>query len=258
MGTVSLQTVTITAETLQLLAKQKEYGNLLALYIMYVEITTWQSNNSVKATTEFMAKRLKWDRHKIIRLKKVLVKLDLIRDVVKKDDKGKVLGHYILVRHVYNDESIHPAEKPQGGIHHRVESKQTSANNLNKSANDLKESTKTFTNVKEPRLDSTTSSTNSTDPETATEYGSPAINRILKVFEEHYGFLPRKNIQRFAAHRLIKKLGDDGALEVAVYAVSIAGKPYAPVITNPSDLEYKLEKLKLYRETNSQAGVIEL
>lgn len=141
MNTISMQTVTITAETLQVLAKQKEFGNLVALYITYVEITTWQRNNSVKATTEFMAKRLRWDRHKIIRLKKILISLDLVRDVIKKDDKGKVIGHFILVRHVYADESNHPAENPQGGNNHSVEFEQTSAKDLKESAKDLKEST---------------------------------------------------------------------------------------------------------------------
>jgi hypothetical protein len=129
METRTFQAVVVTAETLQILSKQNKYPELLALYMAYVEITTWQANNSVKATTDFMSKRLKWSDKKIQSLKKTLINLTLIEDVVRKDDKGKITGYYILVKHVTN---------PPSGFDHPLDSSPTNANDFQLSAKDTK------------------------------------------------------------------------------------------------------------------------
>lgn len=124
----SFQPVVVTAETLQILSKQEKYPDLLALYMAYVEITTWQHDNSVKAATRFMSARLHWNKDKITRTKKVLVGLGLVEDVTRKDEQGKVTGHYILVKHV---------TKPEGGFEGGVDLEGQSANDFQPSANDI-------------------------------------------------------------------------------------------------------------------------
>ena len=121
-----LHPVVVTAETLQILSKQEKYSDLLALYMAYVEVTTWQHDNSVKAATRFMSNRLHWNKDKITRTKKILASLGLVEDVVRKDQQGKVTGHYILVKHV---------TKPEGGFEGGVDLEGQSANDFHLSAN---------------------------------------------------------------------------------------------------------------------------
>lgn len=96
----SFTPITVTAETLGVLAKEDNYAELLCLYMAYVEITSWQHKTSIKATRDFMAQRLRWRPDKVSRVKKKLIELGLVRDLVKKSEEGKVLGHYILVQYV--------------------------------------------------------------------------------------------------------------------------------------------------------------
>lgn len=135
--TAELTPVTITADTLQILTKQENRTNLVALYMMYVEITTWQKNNSVKATTEFMQNRLGWGEKRFRQTKQKLIELGLIEDRNKRDDKGRVTGSYILVKHV-----ITPDNYPVTGQDGRLDYNPPSANDLHLSANDLNKSTR--------------------------------------------------------------------------------------------------------------------
>ncbi len=119
----------ITVETIQMLSKEEKYSDLLSLYMAYVEITTWQNNNSIKATREFMMKRLGWGNIKFNNAKAKLTELNLVENIERKDKEGKITGHYVLVKHII---------KPQGGFHHQVDSSTTNANDLQESANDSK------------------------------------------------------------------------------------------------------------------------
>lgn len=132
-NTVSFTPVTVTVETLQVLAKEKNYANLLALYMACVEITTWQKNNSIKASMSFMEKRLHWGEARLRSTKAQLVELGLLENIVRKDDVGKVTGHYVLVKHI-----IHPPSESSTGKSQGVVSEGTSANDLQLSANDIK------------------------------------------------------------------------------------------------------------------------
>lgn len=128
--TSSFTPLTITVETLQMLAKQEKYADLLALYMAYVEISTWQETQSIKATADFMMKRLNWGKSRFYQAKLALVKLGLIIDRQNKEQKsGKMMGHYILVRHIVN----HPTSFPEGGFDGRVGLETTSTTNLQES-----------------------------------------------------------------------------------------------------------------------------
>ena len=72
----------------------------LALYISYLEITQWQGNNRVKATTKFMAKRLSLGESTIIKYKKKLIELDFVEDYKDIDNETKkVKGWYVKIKH---------------------------------------------------------------------------------------------------------------------------------------------------------------
>lgn len=128
--------VTITFETLDRLCKEDKSADLIALYMSYVAITQWQNTTSIKATTDFMSTRLKWDRHKLIATKKKLEQLGLIEAKTTKDRLGKVTGHYIRVMYVITSETQN-GQIPQGGETHSVEMAHTSTINEQESADNL-------------------------------------------------------------------------------------------------------------------------
>jgi hypothetical protein len=131
--------VTITFETLDRLCKEDKSADLIALYMSYVAITQWQNTTSIKATTDFMATRLKWDRHKLIATKKKLEQLGLIEARTTKDKLGKVTRHYIRVMYVITSET-QSGQNPQGGETHSVEMAHTSTINEQQSASNLQKS----------------------------------------------------------------------------------------------------------------------
>lgn len=137
--TTSFKPVTITYETLDRLTKEKKPGDLIALYMSYAAITQWQETTTIKATTDFMAKRLSWGRDKIIATKKKLEKLGLVESIAKKDENGKVTGHYVKINYI-TTHSLQSSQKPEGGKSHTVDSKDTSASNYNISASNLNKS----------------------------------------------------------------------------------------------------------------------
>lgn len=122
--------ITLTVETLQIIAKQTNNANIAALYLMYTEITTWQNTNRIRATNTFMMKRLNWGKDKFMPAKKALVELGLITPTIKKDNTNKIIEHYVLVNHITN--TIAPAE-PEGGKSLLVGKQPTSTINLQES-----------------------------------------------------------------------------------------------------------------------------
>lgn len=119
--------LTITVETLQILAKHKKNADLIALYMSYVEISTWQHTQSVKASSGFMMKRLSWGKDRFHFAKTTLVNLGLVVDRQNRDaTSGKTTGHYVLVKHIVN----HPTFSPEGGFDERVDFRDTSTTNL--------------------------------------------------------------------------------------------------------------------------------
>ena len=126
-NTVAFTPVTITAETLTRITKEKKCGDLLALYMACVEITTWQGGNSIKATRSFMMKRLSWGEDRLSYAKQKLIEMDLLEPRTRKNSDGTVAGHYLLVKHVIQNNQ-NPALDSEG----------TSTNELNRSTNEVK------------------------------------------------------------------------------------------------------------------------
>jgi hypothetical protein len=131
--TALFRPVTITFETIDRLTKEKNPADLLGLYVSYAAIVQWQQTVNIKATTGFMAQRLGWGKDKVIRNKKKLEQLGLIESIVRKDKSNKITDHYIRVMYVITHD-VHTTQIPEGGLSHRVESKDTSASNEQVSA----------------------------------------------------------------------------------------------------------------------------
>lgn len=61
---------------------------------------------------------------------------------------------------------------------------------------------------------------------------------------------------RKAAKDLISQFGKEKAIEYALYAIGVFGKPYAPVITTPYELREKLSKLAAFNATEKNKSII--
>jgi hypothetical protein len=87
--------------------------------------------------------------------------------------------------------------------------------------------------------------------------GALSLNKIMEEFEavnpSFARLFPNKN-QRAALDRLVKKYGDAKVIGAIRYAASIAGKPYAPSITTPYELEAKLGALVNYSKKEKARG----
>ena len=68
----------------------------VTLYMAYLEVSEWQGTRIVKATTDFMAKRLNWTEERVRKSKKVLKDLGLVNDFERRK-KGKISGRFIEI-----------------------------------------------------------------------------------------------------------------------------------------------------------------
>jgi hypothetical protein len=128
---------------IDLLLKQKGekgkpgFGDLCTLYTFYYYIAKWQQTNQPKATTSYAAKGIGWSETKVRKVKKRLIELNLVQDVVTKDDQNKITGHYVHINFIWTKEKIdeikksHPEGFPQCGLSHTVENMGTNALNNN-------------------------------------------------------------------------------------------------------------------------------
>jgi len=89
----------VTKTTMDILLKQHKSESIITLYIFYGYVSCWQETLQIKATTSYTAKGLGWSTRKVQRIKKELIALGLIEDVVKKDKNNVITGHYIHPRY---------------------------------------------------------------------------------------------------------------------------------------------------------------
>jgi hypothetical protein len=88
-------------------------SDLLALYTFYYYTAKWQKTNQVRATTAYTIKALNWSEDRVRRAKKILIEKELIKDIRKIDEKGRVEGYFIKVNFVWRKNQ--PPEKPATG-----------------------------------------------------------------------------------------------------------------------------------------------
>lgn len=99
---INNEPLVISKSIIDLFLKEEKPADLIALYTFYYYTAKWQRTNQPKATTNFTAKGLHWGDDKVIDRKKILIKLNLIENVMKKDKKtGKIIGNYIKVNFIW-------------------------------------------------------------------------------------------------------------------------------------------------------------
>ena len=114
MEDIEHRPISIPKATIDLLLKQDEPAGLIALYTFYYYTAIWQLTNQPKATTSYAAKGLKISETRVRRYKKVLRKLHLIKEVIKRDAQHKITGYFIRVRY-YAKASVAVSQRVASG-----------------------------------------------------------------------------------------------------------------------------------------------
>lgn len=116
--------VGISKQTLDLLVRQDNAGDLIALYTFYNYTSKWQGTADVYATVSFAMKGLDWGKERVQKAKAQLSALGLVRDVrVTDPGTGRTTGHFVHVEYVWKQEAmverpvqaarhVHPPENP--------------------------------------------------------------------------------------------------------------------------------------------------
>ena len=100
---VNQEPIVTSKATFDILLKQDQPSDLIALYHFYYYTAKWQQTNHAKATTPYVANGLKWSEPRVRKNKKVLIALGLIEDITKKDPITKsITGHYIKVNFIWH------------------------------------------------------------------------------------------------------------------------------------------------------------
>lgn len=132
MQKIEERPVVIPKATIDLLLKQKDPASCIGLYTFYYYTAIWQQTNTAKAVTKYAAKGLHWNKDKVVKIKKVLSKTGLITDIVRRDDEGKITGHYIQVNYYWSLSQLdilktHIPQNPVAGLDQGVVSGDTNA-----------------------------------------------------------------------------------------------------------------------------------
>jgi hypothetical protein len=90
--------------------------------------------------------------------------------------------------------------------------------------------------------------------------GKKEVNEVIEAFTKFTGLEPTpKTRQRQYANTLSKILGDK-TMDVVHYAISIQGEKYAPMVSSPKDLYYKVNDVMNYkqRQVTMEGGAVSL
>lgn len=106
--------VILTKQTLDIFLQQENPSELIALYTFYYYTAKWQQTNQIKCTTEYVAKGLHWNKHKVVRVKKQLLEFGLIEDARIVDEATKkVTGYYIKMNYIFKKTTLNESQCAQ-------------------------------------------------------------------------------------------------------------------------------------------------
>lgn len=106
------QLTIVSTQTLHDLFQEENGADALALYMFYYYTAKWQKTNSVFATKDYCMKGLHWGSQRFINAKRLLIDLELVEEVVKRDG-GKVIGWYVQLKYVWSREKTKEASQYQ-------------------------------------------------------------------------------------------------------------------------------------------------
>lgn len=99
--------IILTKQTLDIFLRQENPSELIALYTFYYYTAKWQQTNQIKCTSHYVAKGIRWDRHKVLRVKKQLIDFGLIEEIRRVDPETKrVVGFYIKMNYIFKKETL--------------------------------------------------------------------------------------------------------------------------------------------------------
>lgn len=99
--------IVLSKHLLDILLKEKNYTNLLALYTFYYYTAKWQKTNQPRASIQYVSNGIGWGADKIISVKGQLKELGLVEDIVNKEiGTNKIIGHYIKVNFIWSQNHI--------------------------------------------------------------------------------------------------------------------------------------------------------
>ena len=106
----SEEPIVISKVTTDIILKQDNPMELMALYWFYYQTAKWQKSDQPKATNSYAAKGLHVKPEKIARIKGDLIRLGLISNIVRTNALGKITGHYIKIHFFWTSipVSTHP------------------------------------------------------------------------------------------------------------------------------------------------------
>lgn len=110
---VEEEPIILSKHLLDILLKDEDYSNLVALYVFYYYTAKWQKTNQPHATLNYVAEGMSWGVDKVKRIKKKLKDLGLIDDIVYQAEGGQFEGHYIKVNFIWTKEK---ADKVTSGV----------------------------------------------------------------------------------------------------------------------------------------------
>lgn len=223
MEKVKYTPLSVTLETVDHLIR--EYGtDTLALYMAYCAIAEWQKTKQIKATEEFMKKRLNWGQDKFRKHKKILKKEGYIVDIQKKSVDGKIEGSYIEIHYL-----VHSLAEPTSGQNHPLVKPTPSALDESKVLID-KSISANRRNTSENKF-------------------SQDIASILELFSTINPSIQYGNkTQRKACEDMIKRFGSNAVINMVKQVISVQGEKYAPTATTPYTMYKKLGDFKIYFE----------
>jgi hypothetical protein len=103
--------IVISPGDYNLMLKQENPGDLIAVYCHYYFTGRWQKTNQPWATDVYIRKGLKFSENRVRRARKKLEELGLIEIIEKRDKKGRIKGKYIKIKHIWSTRKINNQEK---------------------------------------------------------------------------------------------------------------------------------------------------
>lgn len=226
--------IILSKQTIDMFLKEKNPSELISLYCFYYYTAKWQKTYQPKATVGYCAKGLKIGINKTRKIKQDLVRLGLIEDVQKIDEKTKkIKAWYVKVKYLWKNNhpydidegGNHPNGFPQGGKSHRVE---------NGEANTL------------VLIDKYSSADNETLAPDGASVRPLSFLDVIKAMEsvdpKNKGYY-NNTTQREAAKFLADEYGVAEVLHRITFLEKTNKTPYFPTITTPAQLKDKWVQL---------------
>jgi len=97
--------IVLSKALFDLLLKEEKNPDAFALYCFYYYTAKWQHSEQIKATTGYVAEGLGWTKEHVRKAKGILIKLQLIEDIQLRTEEEKIIGHFIKIHFIWNEES---------------------------------------------------------------------------------------------------------------------------------------------------------